>query len=91
MFSRGTGDISVRNSVGQASCRPWIQAPPNAFDSKFRMQPAPDDMLYALENNPLWSKYTSREAEGSSFNRQPQAYSLSLFRVRLRLTVKRGL
>jgi len=33
----------------------------------------------------------STGAEVSSFNRQPQAYSLSLFRVRLRLTVKRVL
>jgi hypothetical protein len=33
----------------------------------------------------------STGAEVSSFNSQPQAYSLLLFRVRLRLTVKRFL
>jgi hypothetical protein len=33
----------------------------------------------------------STGAEVSSFNSQPQAYSLSLFRGRLRLTVKPGL
>ncbi len=33
MFSRGSSDISVRNFVGRAFCRPWVQAD-IAFDSK---------------------------------------------------------
>ncbi len=43
-----------------------------------------------LAKDPLAAGPLSTGAEISSFNRQPQAYVVSVFRVRLRLTVKRN-